>query len=37
VEDGRPVGIITETDLLRHICGAEPADPDVDYIVVSYP
>ena len=37
VEDGRPVGIITETDLLRQICRPGTCSPDVDYIVVSYP
>jgi acetoin utilization protein AcuB len=37
VEGGRPVGIITETDLLRQICRADTSSPDVDYIVVSYP
>jgi acetoin utilization protein AcuB len=37
VEGGRPVGIITETDLLRQICKADACSPDVEYIVVSYP
>lgn len=37
VERGRPVGIITETDLLRQICRADTCSPDVEYIVVSYP
>ena len=37
VENGRPVGIITETDLLRRICRPGTCSPDVDYIVVSYP
>jgi CBS domain-containing protein len=37
VEGGRPVGIITETDLLRQICRADTCSPDVEYIVVSYP
>jgi acetoin utilization protein AcuB len=37
VKDGRPVGIITETDLLRQICRAGTSSPDVEYIVVSYP
>jgi acetoin utilization protein AcuB len=37
VEGGRPVGIITETDLLRQICQADTCSPDVEYIVVSYP
>ena len=37
VEGGRPIGIITETDLLRQICRAATCSPDVEYIVVSYP
>jgi acetoin utilization protein AcuB len=37
LEGRRPVGIITETDLLRQICRAGTSSPDVDYIVVSYP
>ena len=37
VEGGRPVGIITETDLLRQICRADTCNPEVEYIVVSYP
>lgn len=37
VEDGRPVGIITETDLLRQIVRADACSPDLEYIVVSYP
>jgi acetoin utilization protein AcuB len=37
VEDGCPVGIITETDLLKQICLADTCSPDVEYIVVSYP
>ena len=37
VEDGCPVGIITETDLLRQICRADTCSPDIEYIVVSYP
>jgi acetoin utilization protein AcuB len=37
VEGGRPVGIITETDLLRQICRADTCSPDVEYIVVSWP
>lgn len=36
VEDGRPVGMITETDLLRQIVHADEGS-DVEYIVVSYP
>lgn len=37
VEGGRPVGIITETDLLRQVCRSATNCPEVDYIVVSYP
>jgi acetoin utilization protein AcuB len=37
MEGGRPIGIITETDLLRHICQAQMCTPDVEYVVVSYP
>lgn len=37
VENERPIGIITETDLLRQICRADQCSPDVEYIVVSYP
>jgi acetoin utilization protein AcuB len=37
MEGSRPIGIITETDLLRHICQAQTCTPDVEYIVVSYP
>ena len=37
VDGGRPVGIVTETDLLRQICRADTCSPDVEYIVVSYP
>jgi acetoin utilization protein AcuB len=37
VSDGRIVGIITETDLLRHIVGADAGPADVAAIVVSYP
>lgn len=37
VLDGRIVGIITETDLLRRIVGADAGAVDVATIVVSYP
>jgi acetoin utilization protein AcuB len=37
VEAGRVVGIITETDLLRQICGSQPASPECAEIVVSFP
>ncbi|HXJ83531.1 MAG TPA: CBS domain-containing protein [Candidatus Methylomirabilis sp.] len=38
VEGGRVVGIITETDLLRHICRADAAaSPACAEIIVSYP
>jgi CBS domain-containing protein len=38
VEQGRLVGIVTETDLLRQICRADQScPPDVADIVVSYP
>jgi len=37
VEDGRVVGIITETDLLRRIVGQDACCTDVAAIVVSYP
>jgi acetoin utilization protein AcuB len=38
VEAGRVVGILTETDLLRHIVRAdERTCPEVEEIVVSYP
>lgn len=37
VIDGRVVGIITETDLLRRIVGEDSCSPDVECIVVSYP
>jgi hypothetical protein len=36
LEGSRPIGIITETDLLRPICQAQIGTPDVEYIVVSY-
>lgn len=37
VERGRIVGIVTETDLLRHVVGADACCSDVEAIVVSYP
>ena len=37
VDHGRIVGIVTETDLLRHIVGADACCADVEAIVVSYP
>ena len=37
VDEGRIVGIITETDLLRRIVGADAGAADVEAIVVSYP
>jgi CBS domain-containing protein len=37
VEDGRVVGILTETDLLRRIVGEDAGSADVECIVVSYP
>jgi acetoin utilization protein AcuB len=37
VENGRVVGIVTETDVLRQICRADGCAPDVAEIVVSYP
>ena len=38
VENGRVVGIITETDVLRQICRADQACPrEISEIVVSYP
>jgi CIC family chloride channel protein len=37
VEDGRIVGIVTETDLLRRIVGEDACCADVETIVVSYP
>lgn len=37
VERGRIVGIVTETDLLRRIVGADACCSDVETIVVSYP
>jgi acetoin utilization protein AcuB len=37
VDRGRIVGMITETDLLRSIVGADACCADVEAIVVSYP
>ena len=37
VERDRVVGIVTETDVLRHIVGADACCADVEAIVVSYP
>ena len=37
VENGRIVGIVTETDLLRRIVGDNVCCADVETIVVSYP
>jgi acetoin utilization protein AcuB len=37
VDRGRVVGIITETDLLRHIVGADAASREIQEIVVSFP
>lgn len=37
VEDGRIIGIVTETDLLRRIVGDDVGAADVEAIVVSYP
>jgi CBS domain-containing protein len=37
VERGRIVGIVTETDVLRHIVGADACCAEVETIVVSYP
>jgi acetoin utilization protein AcuB len=37
VDRGRMVGIVTETDLLRHVVGANACCGDVEAIVVSYP
>jgi acetoin utilization protein AcuB len=37
VEGGRVIGIVTEIDILRHICGADAcSEPELD-IVVSFP
>jgi CBS domain-containing protein len=37
VDGRRVVGIVTETDLLRQICRADAASPEVAEIVVPYP
>ncbi len=37
VEDGRVVGIVTETDLLRRIVEADNAGPEIEEIIVSFP
>ena len=37
VVNGRVVGILTETDLLRRIVGEDAGSPDVECVVVSYP
>jgi acetoin utilization protein AcuB len=37
VDHGRIVGIVTETDVLRRIVGADACCADVQTIVVSYP
>lgn len=37
VDHGRIVGIVTETDVLRRIVGADACCADVETIVVSYP
>ena len=37
VEHDRIVGIVTETDLLRNIVGADACCSDVETVVVSYP
>lgn len=37
VDDGRVVGIITETDLLRQIVKADAGAREVETIIVSYP
>jgi acetoin utilization protein AcuB len=37
VDRGRVVGIVTETDVLRRIVGADACCSDVEAIVVSYP
>ncbi len=37
VEDGRVVGIVTETDLLRRIVETDTASPEIEEIIVSFP
>ncbi|MBI4637737.1 MAG: CBS domain-containing protein [Candidatus Rokubacteria bacterium] len=37
VKDGRVVGILTETDLLRRIVRADACAPEVETIIVSFP
>ena len=38
LEQGRVVGILTETDLLRHVVRADPAcPPECAEIIVAYP
>lgn len=37
VENGRVVGIITETDLLRQIIRADACSPECAEIVISFP
>jgi CBS domain-containing protein len=37
LDGGRLVGILTETDVLRHIVGDDACCSDVETIVVSYP
>jgi CBS domain-containing protein len=37
VDDGRVVGMITETDLLRHIVKANAGAREIEDIIVSYP
>jgi acetoin utilization protein AcuB len=37
IEADRLAGILTEIDLLRHICGTDPSDPPGMDVIVSYP
>jgi CBS domain-containing protein len=37
MDNGRLVGIVTETDLLRHVVGDDACCSDVAEIVVSFP